>query len=72
MANEQSPPPVPRTTQLMLRCPTTGRAFPSGSAMDPVSDVSVSMSNNRTVCPHCGEAHLWSKENVFFESESHN
>ena len=60
------------STRLMLRCPKSGKPFPSGIAIDPASYVSSHFENNSTRCPHCGEAHLWSKENVFFESESHN
>ena len=60
------------STRLMLRCPKTGKAFPAGIAIDPASYVSTMFENNRTRCPHCGESHTWSKENVFFESESPN
>jgi hypothetical protein len=56
----------------MLRCPKTGKAFPTGIAADPASYVSLGLENNRTRCPHCGEPHVWSKEIVLFESESHN
>jgi hypothetical protein len=60
------------SSRMMLRCPKTGRAFPSGIAIDPASYVTSSFENNRSRCPHCGEFHVWSKENIFFESESHN
>ena len=61
-----------RTPQLMIRCPKTGRVIPTGIAIDPASFVTSGMENNSTRCPACGEAHLWSKENTFWESESHN
>jgi len=56
----------------MIRCPRTGRAIPTGIAIDPASFASSGMVNNSTLCPACGEAHLWSKENTFWASESHN
>jgi hypothetical protein len=58
--------------RLMIRCPKTGKAVPTGIAMDPASYVSVSLENNVTRCPHCGEGHRWSKEQVFWETESAN
>lgn len=60
------------STRLMLRCPRTGKAFPTGIAIDPASYVSSVFENNQSGCPYCGEPHAWNKENVFFESESHN
>ncbi len=58
--------------KLMIRCPKTGRAFPTGLAMDLASFTRSRMENNRTQCPFCGESHVWSKANVFWEGESHN
>ena len=58
--------------RLMIRCPKTGKAVPTGIAMDPASYVSAGLENNVTRCPHCGERHRWSKEQVFWETESAN
>lgn len=60
------------STRLMIRCPKTSKAFPTGIALDPSSYVSLSLENNRSKCPYCGESHTWDKKNTFFESESHN
>jgi hypothetical protein len=55
--------------RLMIRCPKTGLAIPTGMAIDPVSFATARMENNSTLCPACGEAHRWSKEHVFWEPE---
>jgi endogenous inhibitor of DNA gyrase (YacG/DUF329 family) len=60
------------TQRLMIRCPKTGHAVPTGVAIDPASYVSASMEDNWTKCPYCGEKHRWSKEITFWESESPN
>jgi hypothetical protein len=52
----------------MLRCPVTGRAMPTGVEADPATYESLGLENNSTVCPHCGETHLWSKKNVYFDT----
>jgi hypothetical protein len=58
--------------RLMIRCPKTGKAVPTGIAMDPASYVSADLESNVTRCPYCGEGHRWSKEQVFWETESAN
>ena len=57
---------------LMIRCPKTGKSFPSGISMDLESFKHARLENNRSTCPFCGESHQWSKENLFWEGESHN
>lgn len=57
---------------LMLRCPKTGLAIPTGIAMDPESFESSGFQNNSSYCPTCRESHPWSKENVFFGDSSIN
>jgi hypothetical protein len=58
--------------QLMILCPKTGRAIPTGIAMDPASFASCGMQDNASSCPHCGQSHPWSKEHVFWKGESPN
>lgn len=57
---------------VMLRCPKTGLAIPTGISMDPASFAASGMANNSSYCPACRESHLWSKENVFFGDDSLN
>ena len=57
---------------LMIRCPKTGVAIPTGIAMDPQSFATSGMSNNSSRCPACGETHVWSKENTFWGDASLN
>ncbi len=58
--------------KLMIRCPKTGLAIPTGIAMDPASFASSGMENNSTSCPACGGVHTWSKENTFWDTASLN
>ena len=63
-----------RTTpqKLMVRCPKTGVAIPTGIVMAPETYASSGMQNNSTLCPACGQRHEWSKENTFWGAESLN
>ncbi|MBI5838059.1 MAG: hypothetical protein HZB25_12550 [Candidatus Eisenbacteria bacterium] len=58
--------------QMMIRCPKTGKPFETGLVMDLASYLTSHMENNTSMCPHCGESHAWSKDNIFFEDMSPN
>lgn len=60
------------TAPLMIRCPKTGVAIPTGVVMSPEVFEASGMWNNSSRCPACGEMHQWSKENTFFGDESLN
>ena len=53
---------------VMIRCPKTGEAVPTGIAMEPDSWRSTQMSDNRIQCSSCGEVHVWQKEDAFLDS----
>lgn len=53
---------------VMIRCPKTGEAVPTGIGMDFESFKSVEMSDNQVRCTSCGEMHLWQKEDAFPDS----
>lgn len=50
-----------------IKCPVTGKDVPTGIEMDLQSFSSVTLTNNRVRCPHCGEMHTWSKSDAFLE-----
>ena len=55
--------------QLLIKCPTTHRLIFTGVATDQSGYDAGSFTNNSTVCPHCGQTHVWSKENTLLEGD---
>lgn len=51
---------------LFVKCPKTGKPAPTGIAVDPASFKTSKMSGNSFGCPHCGQEHVWDKEDAFF------
>jgi hypothetical protein len=56
--------------RVLIRCPQTGELVPTGLRMDVDAFNSVTLDEYITVCPECGEAHKWSKDAAFLETES--
>jgi hypothetical protein len=44
---------------LMLRCPTTGRAFATGVNTDEATFERMPDTVGTARCPHCGQEHQW-------------
>jgi hypothetical protein len=44
---------------LLLRCPTTGREFPSGICVEEDSFKGLLDTMSEASCPHCGASHRW-------------
>lgn len=56
--------------RLMIRCPNTGQAVPTGIAFgDRMSFETNSLSNNALKCEACGQMHTWNKEDAFLEDD---
>ena len=56
--------------KVMIKCPETGKAVPTGMAMDKASfDTAVLSNNTLGNCPACGKDHVWSKEDAFLEED---
>ena len=49
---------------LMIRCPSTGKLLSTGIAMDVATLKTASVTDNSVKCPHCGQLHTWSKNDV--------
>ena len=53
---------------VMIKCPNTGKAVPTGINMDQASFDSSDMRDNALGgCPACGGTHVWNKEDAFLE-----
>lgn len=50
--------------QLMIKCPKTGKAIPTGFDMDETSLATATLTNNSVTCSECGGTHTWSKSDV--------
>jgi endogenous inhibitor of DNA gyrase (YacG/DUF329 family) len=44
---------------VMITCPTTGRAVPTGIETDQQSFDALPDTLSRSKCPHCGAEHVW-------------
>jgi len=54
---------------VMIRCPETGEAIPTGIGMPYEALKSVVMRDNTVVgCPACGGDHVWQGEDAFPDS----
>jgi hypothetical protein len=53
--------------RVMIRCPMTGRAIPTGLTADPATWHSRPIGLNRVSCPECKQAHAWSKPDAHLE-----
>jgi hypothetical protein len=57
---------------LRIACPSTGKPLNTGFGMDKQSYKTTELKNNTVKCPHCGQQHTWSKEDVLLEGELAN
>ncbi len=54
-------------SQVMIRCPETGKPVATGMAMDRKSFDSATLERNSVQRPHCGKAHTWSKKDAWLQ-----
>ena len=53
---------------VMIRCPETGKALPTDLVMTKSQFETSTLENNTVNCPHCGQNHTWSKDDVWLEA----
>jgi len=53
-------------SELLYRCPQTGRELALGIALDPDVFARARLDYRTIFCPHCGQKHEWTKEEVYF------
>jgi endogenous inhibitor of DNA gyrase (YacG/DUF329 family) len=49
---------------LTIKCPNTGKPVITGISMDKQSFATATLTDNSVSCPHCGQAHVWTKKDV--------
>jgi hypothetical protein len=53
--------------QLMITCPRKQRPIPTNRSLTAEGFAAADLGANRTgPCPHCGEAHVWTKDDAYF------
>ena len=53
--------------RVMIQCPVTGRAVPTGLTADPATWKARSIGLNRASCPECKQVHAWDKSDAYLE-----
>ncbi|MGA8475765.1 MAG: hypothetical protein WB681_11910 [Candidatus Cybelea sp.] len=52
---------------VVITCPTTGKTVNTSIAMSKESFATATITNNSVSCPHCAQAHTWSKQDARLE-----
>ena len=56
---------------VMIRCPVTGKPVRTGMSLSRESLELSELEDNRVgPCPHCGQTHVWDKEDAYLESQA--
>jgi endogenous inhibitor of DNA gyrase (YacG/DUF329 family) len=55
-------------TDIMIKCPTTGRDVPVGIDTDQVSFDRLPNTPASMTCPACGKEHIWSKSEAWLNT----
>ncbi len=53
----------------MVACPNTGNPIYTGMSFDKITFETSQLPNRSVVCPECGQAHIWNKQNAYLECE---
>ncbi len=53
----------------MITCPNTGKAIYTGMSFDKITFETSPLPDRSVLCPECGQAHLWNRQNAYLESE---
>lgn len=56
---------------VMIRCPSTGKAVPTGLSMGEAAFKTATLEGNSTQCAACGQMHVWSKAQAWVAKEEH-
>jgi hypothetical protein len=54
---------------VVTQCPSTGKPVEIGSTMTKEQLEQASLPPGATMCPHCGQKHEWTKEDLYIEEE---
>jgi predicted RNA-binding Zn-ribbon protein involved in translation (DUF1610 family) len=50
--------------RIVITCPSTGKDVDTGMALPAATFPTVTLSQNRVPCPHCGQTHVWDKKDA--------
>ncbi len=53
----------------MIACPNTGKVIYTGMSFDKITFETSQLPDRSVLCPECGQAHIWNKQNAYLESE---
>ncbi len=53
----------------MVACPNTGKAIYTGMSFDKITFETSQLPDRSVLCPECGQAHIWNRQNAYLESE---
>ncbi len=57
--------------QLMITCPRKHRPLPTNHMLKAEDFAAADLGDNRIgPCPHCGEAHAWTKADAYFAGDA--
>jgi len=54
--------------RVLIQCPVTGRAVPTGIRADPATWSTRPIGLNKMSCPDCKQVHAWSKKDATLDS----
>jgi len=52
-------------SSVMIRCPNTGQAVSTQIEIEPSIFASLPQVESRTLCPQCGEEHVWTRRDAW-------
>jgi hypothetical protein len=55
---------------VMIKCPDSGEAIPTGYAMNGAIFEEATLTNQTVQCPICRQLHAWSKGDSWLQKES--
>jgi phage terminase large subunit GpA-like protein len=70
MSGDDKTEPPHELQRVMIRCPESGEAVPTGVRIDPASFEAGNRRKWTFVCPHCFREHTWSLDDAWTEASA--
>lgn len=55
--------------RVMITCPESGKPIYTGMSFDEITFETSQLTDKLVLCPECGQAHTWNKQDAYLESE---
>jgi hypothetical protein len=52
-------------TEILIRCPVTGKDVPTGIALPAEVFLTAEIETRPVACPHCRQLHAWNKPDAY-------